>query len=131
METIVAGLQREPDIEYVVTPTSSFITGLPSALAAAGMTDRVKIASGAGTPQTLSNIQAGTEHATTGYAVAYSMWTTLDIMLRDMQGMDFEPHGNGGMPTQLLTQDVDFETSYNYDKPSDWRDQFKQLWQVD
>ena len=130
VDTVVAGLQREPDIDYVVTTTSSFITGLPSALAAAGMTDRVKVASGGGTPGTLSNIQAGTEDATTGYAVAYSMWTTLDIVLRDMQDMDFDPDGNGGMPTQLLTEDVDFEVTYNYDKPADWRDQFKQLWQV-
>jgi len=131
VDTVVAGVQRESDVNYVVTPTSSFITGLPSALAAAGLSDRVKIASGAGTPSTQSNIQAGTEHATTSYTVAYSMWTTLDIVLRDMQGLDFDRHGNGGMPTQLLTRDVDFEVAYNYDKPADWRDQFRELWRIE
>jgi ribose transport system substrate-binding protein len=55
----------------------------------------------------------------------------VDIVLRHMQGMSFEPDGDGGLPVQLLTKDVDFEIADTYDKPGDWRDQFKKLWHVE
>jgi ribose transport system substrate-binding protein len=54
----------------------------------------------------------------------------IDMVLRHLQGLKFDPDGNGGLPTQLLTKDVDFEISNSYDKPTDFADQFKKLWLV-
>ena len=52
----------------------------------------------------------------------------MDMVLRSMQGMDFDPEGNGGSPKQLLTKDADFKVTNSYDVPADYADQFKKLW---
>jgi ribose transport system substrate-binding protein len=54
----------------------------------------------------------------------------LDMVLRKQQGMTFDPDGNGGLPKQLLTKDVNFEIANSFDKPADYANQFKKLWLV-
>ena len=64
--TVVAAVQRDPSIDYVITGTGGQVfTGLAAALDAAGLGDQVKIGGGAGTPTNLTNVQAGTEDAYT------------------------------------------------------------------
>ena len=129
--TVVAAVQRDPSIDYVVTGTGGQVfTGLAAALDAAGLGDQVKIGGGAGTPTNLTNVQAGTEDAYTLFPVSYTAWSMVDIVLRYMQDLDFDPDGNGGLPTQLLTQDVDFEISEDFNKPEDWQAQLEELWLV-
>jgi ribose transport system substrate-binding protein len=129
--TVVAAVQRDPSIDYVVTGTGGQVfTGLAAALDAAGLGDQVKVGGGAGTPTNLTNVQAGTEDAYTLFPVSYTAWSMVDIVLRYMQDLDFDPDGNGGLPTQLLTQDVDFEISEDFNKPEDWQAQLEELWQV-
>ncbi len=53
----------------------------------------------------------------------------MDMALRHAQGMDI-PAVGGGLPKQLLLPDVDFDISESYDKPADFQEQFKKLWQV-
>ena len=73
----------------------------------------------------------GKASAYTAFPISYTAWSMIDIVLRDMQDLAFDPDGNGGLPTQLLTQDVDFEISDDYDKPTDWQAQMKKLWLVE
>ena len=127
--SIVSALQKDPSIKYVVTVDGPFITGLASALAATGRTD-VKIGGESGDVTNLTNVKAGREHAFTGLALHYGAWLMLDMVLRHMEGMSFEADGDGGLPKQLLTKDVDFMISNSYDKPADYADQLKKLWLV-
>jgi ribose transport system substrate-binding protein len=129
VQTVVAAVQKDPSIDYVVTSDGPFITGLPSALAAAGLT-KVKIAGETGDVENLTAVKTGKEPAFTGVALHYSGWLMIDIVLRHMQGMDYEKDGDGGLPTQLLTNDVNFQVQNSYDKPADYADQIKKLWLV-
>jgi ribose transport system substrate-binding protein len=129
--TLVAALQKDPSINYLVTCNGAFITGLVPALAAAGLSDRVKISGEAASTTNLTDVRAGKESAFTSPALSYLAWTMVDIVLRHMQGMSFQPDGDGGLPVQLLTKDVDFQVADTYDKPADWRDQLKKLWLVE
>ena len=126
---IVSGLQKDPSIKYVVTVNGPFVTGLTSALAAAGLSD-IKIAGESGDTTNLTNLKAGKEHAFTALAAKYGAWSMVDMVLRHEQGIDFDPDGGGGLPKQLLTKDVDFEISNSFEKPSDYPEQFKKLWLV-
>lgn len=127
--TMVAALQKDPSINYTYTVSGAFNAGLVPALKAAGLDDRVKISGGAGDQSNLSAVKNGTEHAYNGAAIEFLLWGSLDMVLRKTQGMDFDPNGGTG-PTQLLTKDVDFETSSSYNKPVDWKAQFAKLWLV-
>jgi ribose transport system substrate-binding protein len=127
--SIVAAIQKDPSIKYVATVNGPFVTGLRSALDAAGLND-VQIAGESGDVANLTNVKAGKESAFTALALHYGSYSMLDMVLRHLQGLKFDPDGNGGLPSQLLTKDVDFEISNSYDKPSDFADQFKKLWLV-
>jgi len=127
--SIVSAVQKDPSIKYVVTVNGPFVTGLRSALDAAGLSD-VQIAGESGDTTNLTNVKAGKESAFTALALHYGSYSMIDMVLRHLQGMDFDPDGNGGLPTQLLTKDVDFEIANSFDKPTDFADQFKKLWLV-
>ena len=129
MPSIVSAIQKDPSIKYVVTVDGPFVTGLRSALDAAGLND-VQIAGESGDTTNLTNIKAGKESAFTALALHYGSYSMIDMVLRHLQGLNFDPDGNGGLPTQLLTKDVDFEISNSFDKPADFADQFKKLWLV-
>ena len=126
---IVSALQKDPSIKYVVTVNGPFVTGLTSALGAAGLSD-IKIAGESGDTTNLSNIKAGKEAAFTALAAKYGAWSMVDMVLRHEQGIKFDPDGGGGLPKQLLTKDVEFEISNSFEKPSDYPEQFKKLWLV-
>ena len=127
--SIVAALQKDRSLNYVSTVNGPFVTGLPAALAAAGLT-KVKIAGESGDVQNLTNVKTGKESAFTGLAVHHASWNALDIVLRNMEGLPYDKDGNGGAPKQLLTKDVDFKISTSFDVPSDYEAQFKKLWLV-
>jgi len=127
--SIVSAVQKDPSIKYVVTVNGPFVTGLRSALDAAGLND-VQIAGESGDTTNLTNVKSGKESAFTALALHYGSYSMIDMVLRHLQGMDFEPDGNGGLPSQLLTKDVDFEIANSFDKPTDFADQFKKLWLV-
>ncbi|CAI7979670.1 Sugar ABC transporter substrate-binding protein [Frankia sp. Hr75.2] len=129
-QTIVAALQKDPSIQYVVTANGPFIAGLTSALSAAGLSGKIKIAGEGASAEDLANVKTGQEHAWTPTALNYSAWIMLDMVLRHMQGMQFDPDGDGGLPQQLLTKDVSFTPSDSYDKPADYAEQLKKLWHV-
>ncbi|WP_460606869.1 substrate-binding domain-containing protein [Jatrophihabitans fulvus] len=126
---VVAALQKDRSINYVSTVNGPFLTGLPAALKAAGITN-VKICGESGDTTNLTNVKNGTESAYTGLALNQASFAAMDMVLRDMQGLPFDKEGNGGSPKQLLTKDVDFKISTSYDVPSDYESQFKKLWLV-
>lgn len=129
VQPLISAIQKDQSIDYVMTSNMPFISGIQAQLAAAGLEDRVKIAGESADVEGLTLIENGTYDATTGLALHYTGWLMLDMALRHEQGMDI-PAGGGGLPKQLLTPEVDFEIQESYDKPADFREQFKKLWQV-
>lgn len=123
---IVAAIQKDPSIKYVLATNGAFIGGLSAALKASNMTD-VKIA---GASATVNNQQAlldGTEHAWAAEPILQNGWIVMDIAARALLGMDV-PEGDGGRPVQLLTQDNIEKPTESLDAPSDYRAQYLKLW---
>jgi len=125
---IVAALRRDPSITYVNVADGPFIDGLPSALAAAGLSGKVKITAESGDTQNLTDVQNGTESAFTGLALNYGSYLMVDLALRHLEGMPITDPTDGGLPKQLLVKGVSFAISISYDEPSNFRAQFKTLW---
>jgi ribose transport system substrate-binding protein len=125
----VSTLQKNPSIGYAITVDGPFFQGLPSALAAAGLSSRVKIGGQGGGSVNLADVKAGTEAAYTGGALASGGWLVLDAALRHLEGMPI-PDGDGGLPTQLLVTGGNFAVSPSYNEPSNYASQFEKLWHI-
>lgn len=126
---IVAALQRNPSINYVVATEGPFIDGLPAALAAAGLSGKVKIAGENGDVENLTDTKDGTEAAFTGASLHIGGWQYLDVAIRHAEGMTFDPY-DGTQPKQLLTKGVAFTPAADYDQPANYSQLFTRLWKL-
>jgi ribose transport system substrate-binding protein len=126
---IVAAIQKNPAINYLISSDSVFIGGLPQALAGAGLANRVKIGGSSYGTEQISDIKAGTESAWTGQASEYSGWLAVDTILRSSEGMAAH---EVGLPDQLITKaDVDsLKSTTYYVPPFDYPGQFAKMWKV-
>jgi len=125
---IVSALKRNPSLKYVVTTDGVLLTGLSSALKAAGL-NGIKVGGALATAQNEQNILDGTATAFTSYNSDYIGWQLIDAALRQAEGMSFEPN-DGGSPEQLLVKSNVGKPSDTASAPSDFRDQFKKLWGI-
>ncbi len=126
---LISAIQKAPSVNYVITSNIPFVSGIQGQLSAAGLSDRVKIAGESADVEGLTLLKAGTYSATTGLALNYTGWLMMDMALRHEQGMTIKP-GGGGLPKQLLLPGGSFDIQESYDKPTNFRDQFKKLWMV-
>lgn len=125
---VVAALQRDPSIKYVITVAGSFTLGLQSAAKAAGIKDLQLL----GINPDIVNLQgmgAGTDKAFMNIPLKIMAWKAVDVALRKAQDMEV-PDGDGPLPLQLLTKDTVGTPEPSIDRPEDYRDQFKKLWLV-
>lgn len=125
---VVAAVQANPSIKYVLTSDGAFLTGLSAALATIGRTD-VKI--GVGTPG-LGDEEAlvkGTEQAATGQAFKYTGMLMVDAAARYLEHMKILPE-DGTEPQMLLTSANVGTPSNDLLYPRNFEAQFKKLWKV-
>ena len=132
---IVSALQKDPTIKYVSVVDGAFVDGLPSALAAAGLTGKVSITGIGADVANETNITTGGDFkAFTALATVFSGWLMVDAALRHVEGMPATASNDGGFPGMLLTQKsmsanhVAVANSFNY--PTNYAQQFMSLWHV-
>jgi ribose transport system substrate-binding protein len=101
---IVSYLRAHPDINRIAVGYDGVDVGLPAALAAAGLSDKVKFIGEAPTATNLAYVQAGTEAATVaqGYYEIWSMY--LDAAARALTGQSLAPDNAWKVPWFLVTQ---------------------------
>jgi len=87
-QEIVSYLQAHPDTQYVVLSLDAFSTGLYQALAAAGLSNKVKVISQAGTGPAIDQIRSGQLTATVAIETAYESWRMMYAATRLVTGAD-------------------------------------------
>ncbi|WP_278043897.1 sugar ABC transporter substrate-binding protein [Protofrankia symbiont of Coriaria ruscifolia] len=125
---IVSALRKDPSIKYVVVSNSAFVQPLPAALAAAGLSGKVKLAGCCGTTAQQQGLKSGQFAAVTG-GTTLGGWHVVDAAIRHAQGLPI-PAKEGFPPVGLLTKDNELPPSDSYDQPADYADQFKALWKI-
>jgi ABC-type sugar transport system substrate-binding protein len=127
---IISKLRQNPDIKYVITLYSGFVTGLRQQLDAAGLGD-VKILGYFWNGESITGIKAGNDIAWTSFPPKYLGWQGLDQILRADQGMEI-PKEAGVPADQLITpSNVDtIEDTAAYEPQFDYRAEFEGLWKV-
>jgi ribose transport system substrate-binding protein len=128
---MVSALRKNPDANYIGFDVGPFAAGIDSALAAAGLTSKVKIIGEAADEAALTALKAGKHTAWTGFNPVYSTYVMMDAMYRDSLGMPIDQDKAGIQPTQILTKDnvgPVINAQGQWLEPTDALDQYKKLW---
>jgi ribose transport system substrate-binding protein len=126
---MVSALRSNPDADYVGFDVGPFAAGIDSALAAAGMAEKVKIIGEAADEAAIAGLKSGKHTAWTGFDPVYSTRVMADAMFRDSLGMPIDVEKSGLQTTQILTKDNVGDVS-TWSEPKDALEQFKTLWQL-
>jgi len=126
-DRIVSYLRSHPDVNYIALSVSDALgAGLPAALKAAGLADKVTIVGQGGGSQNFADLKAGAIESlvpTDLYAYDYLM---IDALARHWAGL---PVGEAGPQFWLVKKDTAPEdTSKPFPLVVDTEDQFKALW---
>jgi ribose transport system substrate-binding protein len=113
---VVAALQKDHSIGYVMATDGVFVDELPGALAGAGL---------------IADIKAGKVSAISALSASYAAWLSVDATLRHIEGMSMPSNGDdGGVPMQLLTKGSIGTVTGAYKLPATFPQQFEKLWHV-
>jgi hypothetical protein len=127
---VVAALQKDQSIGYVMATDGVFVDELPGALAGAGLS-HIKILAQGGDAQNIADIKTGKVSAISALSASYAAWLSLDATLRYSEGMSMPSNGDdGGVPMQLLTKGSIGTVTGAYKLPVDFPQKFKKLWHV-
>jgi ribose transport system substrate-binding protein len=125
---IVSYLQSHPDVKYVNVAIGDLATGLPEAIAAAGITG-VKISGGVPNVDQIQSLIDGTTNAWKALPRVSAAWMMVDAMARYDQKMDTK--------VDEVVADAPIFTPENVEKPAadyagvpGYEDQWKALWGV-
>jgi ABC-type sugar transport system substrate-binding protein len=127
-DRIVSYLRSHPDVNYVVLSVSNALgAGLPAALKAAGLADKVKLVGQSGDTLTFQDMAAGNIESVVPfdyYSVDYLM---LDALARQFAGVPIE---DAQPPAWIVTADnMPAEATEGlFPVVESYRDEFKKLW---
>ncbi len=127
-DRIVSYLRSHPEVNHVVLSVSNALgAGLPAALQAAGLADRVKIIGQSGDTQTFQDLQAGNIEAVVPYDYYTVDYLMLDALARHFAGV---PLADGQPPLWTVTADnmPEAATKGLFPVVPSYRDEFKKLW---
>lgn len=133
-QSVVETLKRDPNINWAIFSIGDLTLGVPEALAAAGMQDRVKIGGDAPTAANIAALRSGTEEMWVGFAVTILGWRDIDMLARHFVGHPLDVADQTLLPTQLLTSDnvdtAELDESGYYLGYADYADAFSRLWRL-
>jgi ABC-type sugar transport system substrate-binding protein len=126
---IVAHLQANPDVDYVVGAFGDIVGGLPGALADAGLADGVTIVTYTQNPALSAALEQGEVAAVVGFPGPENMWQAADVLARHFAGVDFETQYDD-LPSWIITADNVPSTTDEFPLVEDYQDQYRALWGV-
>jgi ABC-type sugar transport system substrate-binding protein len=127
-DRIVSYLRSHPEVNHVVLSVSNALgAGLPAALQAAGLADRVKIIGQSGDTQTFQDLQAGNIEAVVPYDYYTVDYLMLDALARHFAGV---PLRDGQPPLWTVKADnMPAEATKGlFPVVESYRDEFKTAW---
>lgn len=126
-DRIVSYLRSHPKVNYIALSVSDALgAGLPAALKAAGLGDKVTIVGQGGGPQNFADLKTGAVDALVPADLYSYDYLMLDALARHWAGV---PLVDGGPPYWLVKKDtVPADTSAAFPVVADYEAQFKALW---
>lgn len=135
-QNVASYLQANPDINYVYFTYNGLAGGVPAALQAAGVADKVKLVGTQGNQPQFAEVANGTSAAWSALPEELAMWTMADQMARlSVNKWSLENERAAAVPPfyivdspELAKDLVDLE--HGWPGPEGFKDTFKKLWGV-
>jgi ABC-type sugar transport system substrate-binding protein len=127
-DRIVSYLRSHPQVNHVVLSVSNALgAGLPAALKAAGLADKVKIVGQSGDSQTFQDLQAGNIKAVVPYDYYSVDYLMLDALARHFAGVPVEDQAP---PLWIVTSEnmPEGATKGLFPVVENYQEQFKKVW---
>ncbi len=125
-QTVIAALQRNPKIEYLVFQSPDLMAGIKQALGAAGMADKIKVVSvGPTSPDMLMEIESGFPNTWVGSEGESIAWSAVNQIARHSVGDPVDAVA----PTTNRVITVDNAEPEMY-VPLNYREAFTSAWGV-
>ncbi len=124
---LVNTLRTNPDIGYLFFDLADWSTGITPALAAAGLTNRVKVGGVGLNEAALDGLKSGAQVVWTATSFTNYGYANFDSLLRVITGSSGISK-NGSMPLQLFTQANANTASLPYMQPSNSLALYRKLW---
>jgi ABC-type sugar transport system substrate-binding protein len=125
-DQVVSFLRSHPNTQYVIQSTDSVFLGLPAALKAAGLNDKVKIFGEGPTSAVQANIANGDQAGTMAFAFYEIMFGAVDALARAEAGVP--QFTNFNPPNWILTKDNIPSPNEYFPVVPNALDQFKEVW---
>ncbi|HVX19789.1 MAG TPA: substrate-binding domain-containing protein [Acidimicrobiales bacterium] len=126
---VVAYLKTHPKVNYVVPDESAMNTGLPQALASAGLSKQVGIVSQYPSTTTVQYLKSGQMNAIVMPQMVDSMWQMADAMARQMAGVSVVP-AEAPSPLWMVTPKTAGKLTTPYFLVPNYQEKYQQLWGV-
>jgi len=127
---IVSSLQRDESIDYVFTSFGDLATGLPEALAQAGLEERVQVVTPTPNADQLQAVVDGNLLAVVPNPKAQASWTAIDAIARLEQGLEVDEEQHTVIPVVVWTTETMPSPPGEFVGANDYEEQFKQLWGI-
>jgi ribose transport system substrate-binding protein len=121
---VVSALRTHPNDTYFVGTYGPFLDSLPSALGAASLSGKIKVAVGFADAGVIAAVKSGQFRASTANSAVINSYLMVDAALRDETGTPQPTNSSGA---QLVTSSVNIPAG-DYNQPTDSFEQFKKLW---
>lgn len=126
---VVSYVQKNPDTNYIVMGFGDMTVGVPEALRAAGLADKVKIIAGYASPINQQHVRDGqSEKVTVAHPDLMSGWLMTDALVRNFTGTKLPNDQYEKLPFQYLTADSVGDPKLPYVGVQSYQQQFEKLW---
>jgi ribose transport system substrate-binding protein len=134
---LVAYLQSHPDTTHVIFAFGDLSNGVPEALKAAGLSDKVTLLGNQGNEAQMKSVADGTGQAWNAFPTKYEAWEMVDAAIRLVDDgklpADYQKQIDS-LPSYIVDSPAAAKTlapnKYEWDGPKDYQEQFKKLWQI-
>ena len=126
-DRIISYLRSHPKVNYIALSVADALgSGLPAALKAAGLADKVKIVGQGGGPQNFADMKSGSIDALVPFDTVGVDYEMIDALARQWAGV---PQANTGPNYWLVKKDTaPADTSKAFPIVTDTDAQFKKVW---
>lgn len=127
---IVNALRANPDVNYVVPAYDDMSAGLPEALEAAGLADRVEIADNGGGTLSRQGVADGKIAVNVPDSPEYLGWVAMDALARHFNGDPVPDELYAKTPRVFITEETDDDPSRPFAAYPDYETFMQELWLV-
>lgn len=128
-QQVVSYLQSNPDVKYAAFGLGDLATGVPAAISAAGLSDKVKLTTRAATPANLGDVKSGGMSAAFTAELYESGWRAVDKLARSFTNTPIGEPYPLGLVRQITKDDLPADIKVPYSIPG-YETTFEQAWKV-